>query len=210
MDGGECRGVIEVLDVGHSEDPASLSELMVLHHLLVERQVVGEGSTGHNLGIEVSKGAIRKLARHRGSKRSLVAFTQFLATRFSDARLTVERDRSWIDPKAPREVLHATGPELACVESPQLGTVVITRHALDRYVERFGVRDRSRGWQKLGQRLSRSPLCKVPIPDRARIRKYIRYGQNAEIWRQKNTPVNFVLTSTRHGNRVLLTVFIGE
>lgn len=135
------QGVVNVdlkLDV---DDKPIIAELCALHHLLVEREILGEGRAGNGLIIIVSAGAIKKLKQEKTAKKHLVPFGRFLMTRFREADLLVSPDASWIEPVAnPARTfeMEVTEPPMEVVSFHGIGPVYVTQHVIKRFAQRHG------------------------------------------------------------------------
>jgi len=206
-----------------TEDRAILAEVCAIHHLLCIEQIHGAHRLGVNMEIEVSFGAIRK-ALLKGSlkktskgetdKQHVALFTKFLATKYFEANISVLRQDKWMDIEAQKtknfSVLVNSVP-LVSIETIA-GSVSISRHALNRIVERriakdliqdaddlTGVPDEkwTRAWKFLELVLPASTQVKIPTKELHRISR--RYGQGTTVlWHQSSQCV-FILKWEPHG-----------
>ena len=115
------------------------AELYAIHHLLSVKEVMGSNRSGNGLQIRVSKGAIKKLQKQRSTQHSLYSLTRFLLTRYQEAQISVEKRDDWLSHSFEEySVDNATVREIdEVINVPNIGPVVVTRHALERFVERL-------------------------------------------------------------------------
>jgi hypothetical protein len=115
------------------------AELYAIHHLLSVKEVMGSNRSGNGLQIRVSKGAIKKLQKQRSTQHSLYSLTRFLLTRYQEAQISVEKRDDWLLHSFEEySVDNATVIEIdEVINVPNIGPVVVTRHALERFVERL-------------------------------------------------------------------------
>lgn len=178
--------VAVALNKRYTEDRDILAELGALHHLLCVQQVHGQNRLGTGLTVEVSRGAIKKAVARgalkttdsgRTDKTHVARFAHFLATRFFGARVQVGRR----PPGEPATALHVAitldAPPLARIDSA-VGPVVISRHALNRFVERFAAADMIKAGAEL-----------VDVPDQ----KWTQAWRNLQTFLPKAVPATGML-----------------
>lgn len=132
-------GLLHVKIAANVEDKAIAAELAAIQNLLEVRCVLGNKISGNaKMQLVVSSGAIRKLQRCQSDKVHLAPYANFLCTRFAAAIITVEKDTRWFNGKTPAivEELQVSGPQLETIRLRGLGEVSVTRHVLDRFVDR--------------------------------------------------------------------------
>lgn len=148
----------------HAADKIILAELGAIHHLLCVAEVQGANRLGNGLSIEVSCGAIKKAVAKgalkkddagRTDKLHVAQFSQFLATKYFEASISVVApSRQEFD--EPRIIQNYESeldiPPMAFIPS-EAGNIVVSRHALNRFVERFAAADQI----KAGMALSEVP-----------------------------------------------------
>jgi hypothetical protein len=140
--------VVHLHDV-YKDDRRIIAELGAIHHLLEERHIHGSNRLGDGIKIEVSAGAIRK-ALLKGSlkksdqgdteKKHVAGCATFLATKYFEAEVKVWKNWKDEEPKS-FEFSEITIPEnfpRAGIRCHLLGEdVLITRHAMRRYIGRL-------------------------------------------------------------------------
>lgn len=144
----------------YSDDQVILAELGAIHHLLCVVQVQGTNRLGNGLAIEASCGAIRKAvakgtlkkdAAGRTDKPHVALFSQFLATKFFEASISVVTPGRWALTQ-PRVVQNyeivLDDPPMASIKS-DAGDIVVSRHALNRFVEKFVAAEQIKAGQVL-------------------------------------------------------------
>lgn len=213
--GTQRRGILDVqLDFEH-DDIELLAELAALRYLLFERQVFNR-APGSGLGyrLVVSKGAIRKLALGRSSKRHAQKYAAFLTSRMKGVTIEVSQSMEHmpdVSEEAP-ELLHADRKEYAAthdaIDTPAMGTVYLTAHAVEQYTKRISTGDPKRPWASLVGRLQHPDLQLLPLPERVLRHKARRYGtaDNVEAWGHQDSKFTYLVINN-NGQRTVVTVF---
>ncbi len=184
------------------------AELYAIHHLLSVKEVMGSNRSGNGLQIRVSKGAIRKLQKQRSTQHSLYSLTRFLLTRYQEAQISEEKlgDRlshSFVE----YSVDNATVREIdEVINVPKIGPVVVTRHALERFVERLSDGAPKHPWKALCSKLLCSGLTKTQLPENVAIQKAKKYAQQADFWQHVGSKMYFVVVPSGLV-KTLVTVF---
>ncbi|EJS84077.1 hypothetical protein AAUPMB_21322, partial [Pasteurella multocida subsp. multocida str. Anand1_buffalo] len=147
-------------------------ELYAIHHLLSVKEVMGSNRSGNGLQIRVSKGAIKKLQKQRSTQHSLYSLTRFLLTRYQEAQISVEKRDDWLSHSFEEySVDNATLREIdEVINVPNIGPVV-TRHALERFVERLSDGVPKHPWMALCTKLLCPRLTKTQLPESVTIQK---------------------------------------
>jgi hypothetical protein len=171
------------------------AELYAIHHLLSVKEVMGINRSGNGLQIRVSKGAIKKLQKQRSTQHSLYNLTRFLLTRYQEAKISVEKRDDWIlYPLEQYSVDNVTVRDIdEVINVPNIGPVVVTRHALERFVERLSDGAPKHPWKALCTKLLCSGLTKAQLPESVAIQKAKKYAQEAEFWQHVGSKMHFVI-----------------
>ena len=207
--GGELK-----VDLGEQYDKLAeqqkpiAAELYAIHHLLSVKEVMGSNRSGHGLQIRVSKGAIKKLQKQRSTQHSLYSLTRFLLTRYQEAQISVEKQDDWLSHSFEEySVDNATVRDIdEVINVPKIGPVVVTRHALERFVERLSDGAPKHPWKALCSKLLCSGLTKTQLPKNIAIQKAKKYAQEAEFWQHVGSKMYFVMI-TGDSMKTLVTVF---
>ncbi|MDF5129481.1 hypothetical protein P3606_24680, partial [Vibrio parahaemolyticus] len=105
--GTKSSGILAVkIDFSH-QDSDLISELSAIQYLLFEEKVMGrEPGSGSGYKLVVSKGAIKKLARGKSTKKHAQKFAAFLQNRMAGVQIEVSQSRGFMaDPKSCVTVL---------------------------------------------------------------------------------------------------------
>lgn len=227
-------GVLTVsLNNRFSLDRPILAELGALHHLLYVREIHGQRRLGNGLRIEVSAGAIKKAVAKGSLKREdsgktdkehVARFSAFLATKYFEASVEVVQPNKWADMPSNRLV----NQSIAIDDYPDaklssvLGEVVVRRHALNRFVERFTAASEiaagasimeipdarwTRAWKSLDTILPQAETVMIPPKEAKRIAE--RYGQGVIALQHRSSQSVFVLKQNSFGLS-LVTVLCGD
>ncbi|TPE55026.1 hypothetical protein FJM67_02945 [Maribrevibacterium harenarium] len=184
------------------------AEVYAIHHLLSVKEVMGSNRSGNGLQIRVSKGAIKKLQKQRSTQHSLYSLTRFLLTRYQEAQISVEKRDDWLSHSFEEySVDNATVREIdEVINVPNIGPVVVTRHALERFVERLSDGAPKHPWKALYSKLLCPQLEKSKLPEKVATKKAKKYSHEAELWWHMESKIHFVIVPTE-SIKTLVTVF---
>lgn len=210
------KGILDVkLDFEH-EDAALIAELIALQYLLFEKKVFNrEPGSGNGYKLVVSKGAIKKLALGKSNKKHAVKFAAFLTNRMKGVAIEVSQSRDLMatpEEQAP-EVLHGNREVYARtfdpVETPAMGTILVTQHAVDRYQERITSGDPKKPWASLVGRLMHPELRKIDPGKRVLAHKARKYGDDnkTEYWSHPTSSFVYQVLRESSGAGILVTVY---
>lgn len=218
------KGVVEVrLDVD-SIDVELIAELGVIRYLIMECRVFNRTpSSGTGIRLCVSKGAIKKLTKGTSDKGYASRFAAFLTSRLLGVEIQVshsmkhmidEDDEGYAESFSHLDVStteYMTPHEV--IETPAMGLVAITKHALERYSQRLGIMGNSqivkRPWASLARRLRNPELLQQSLDANVLAHKYRKYGSNSkvEIWKHPTDLLHFTVVVSPENQRTLVTVF---
>lgn len=220
---------------GWMEDRSILAELAALHHLITIKEVQGMNRLGNGLLVEVSAGAIKK-AVAKGSlkkedagttaKAHVAHFSTFLATKYFEATIEVVPAGKWMECEAKRivdDVITVEEYPDVRIESV-LGGVVVRRHALNRFVERFmaaseiaagrtlaDIPDQrwTRAWKSLATILPQATRITIPPKEAQRI--VSKYGMGVHVLHHWGSQNVFVIKEYGNARSLdLVTVLRGD
>ena len=218
------KGVVEVrLDAG-STDVELIAELAAIRHLIMDCCVFGRTpSSGTGIRLCVSKGAIKKLTKGTSAKGYAIRFAALLTSRLLGVEIQVshsmkymihEDDESYAESFSHLDVNtteYMTPHEV--IETPVLGQVAITKHALERYSERLAIVDKGqvvrRPWASLAKRLGNPGIRLQRLDPKVLAHKYRKYGDSSavEIWKYPTDSLHFTVVVSPENQRILVTVF---
>lgn len=194
--GGELKvNLGEQYDKLPEQQKPIAAELYAIHYLLSMKEVMGSNRSGNGLQIRVSKGAIKKLQKQRSTQHSLYSLTRFLLTRYQEAQISVEKRDDWLSYSFEEySVDNLTVRDIdEVINVPSIGPVVVTRHALERFVERFSDGMPMHPWKALCSKLLCSALTKAQLPESVTIQKEKKYAKEAEFWQHAGSKMHFVM-----------------
>lgn len=218
------KGVINVCLDASSTDVELIAELAAIRHLIMDCCVLGRTPTS-GLGIRlcVSKGAIKKLTKGTSDKGYASRFAAFLTSRLLGVEIQVshsmkymidEDDEGYAESFSHLDVStteYMTPHEV--IETPAMGQVAITKHALERYSQRLGGIDNGkivkRPWASLARRLRNPELLQQSLDANVLTHKYRKYGNDSkvEIWKHPTDLLHFTVVVSPEKQRTLVTVF---
>lgn len=207
--GKNFNGVLEVDLRRAVADKPVIAEMFALRYLLEDKQVCGENRTGEGMRITVSSGAIKKAQRSDTDKTHLVRYAQFLATRFRDAEIEVEKDDSWVSNIAESTAPVRLDANQAIDELIYLhgfGDVVLSRHVLERYMERNKVKGFAKAYKSLKRVAASSVIKPVLYSQNWELNKCLKHGVNAKVFNHADSLINFIVSLEEGGRNVLTTV----
>lgn len=174
--------IIEVKVTGtkYADSMADAAELYVMWLVLCHWEHAGHQRTARNIYFEVSRGAIKKVVRTESTKVELNELAYFLRTRFYGVSIVVDKKPKWIDWSAPSDmsvVLDDSTLPAPWVDVPGLGSVVITRHAIEEYAADTGHEIKPENiYGRIVERM-REGMFDVEISKRVEEHKRRRHGE---------------------------------
>jgi len=131
-----------------------------------------------------------------------------LLTRYQEAQISVEKRDDWLSHSFEEySVDNATVREIdEVINVPNIGPVVVTRHALERFVERLSDGAPKHPWKALCKKLTSPALIKTQLPERVAIHKLKKYAQQTEFWQLDGCKLHFVIVPN-DSIKSLVTVF---
>ncbi|KHF24675.1 hypothetical protein JV46_02320 [Solemya velum gill symbiont] len=131
-----------------------------------------------------------------------------MLTRYQEAQFSVEKRDDWLSHSFEEySVDNATVREIdEVINVPNIGPVVVTRHALERFMERLSDGVPKHPWKALCSKLLCSGLTKAQLPESVAIQKSKKYAQEAEFWQHVGSKIYFVMIPGG-SIKTLVTVF---
>lgn len=205
--GGTRSGLVNVTMHADVSDPLIAAELYAAHWLLTIKEVLGSKRSGTGVKIVFSRGAVKKLIRKDSSKVDLAIYARYLTTRFDKAVLEVSKDVFELTDTASEDAIHVNEPPQTLVDAGNLGTIEISEHAIDRYVERSNSGEISNAWPSLLKRLANKEMRQVTLSDELLRKKKAKYQAGQEIWKHPDDTTHYVVVRNNVGVGTLVTVF---
>jgi hypothetical protein len=209
-------GILDVyLDFAH-EDCALLAELIALRYLLFKKKVFDrEPGGGGGYRLTVSKGAIKKLANKKSSKKHAFKFSSFLTNRMDGVVIEVSQAKTImpsIDDCEPEIIGGEKGVYARTFDEitvPAIGRLLVTQHAVDQYQSRISSGAPKNPWASLVKRLSHPSLRVFPLDPKVLAHKARKYGRsdNVEAWSHPTSSFIYLVIRNDDDERVLVTVF---
>lgn len=216
--GTVCKGILDVhVDFEHEEIDL-VAELAAIRYLIFERRVFNRApSAGNGYKLVVSKGAIRKLALGKSTKKFAEKFASFLSSRLQGAVIDVSQNMEFMASLEEAEIqtLHVERKVYANtydeIDTPAIGKILITRHAVERYQERITSGDPKKPRGSLVRRLLHPGLHQIPLTDKILRHKERKYGRDnqVEAWRHPDSRMTFLFV-IEEGQRILVSAFEAE
>lgn len=211
------RGILTMKVEFDCNDPTLIAELAAIRHLLFERKVFNcEVLDGVGIKLYVGRGAIKKLSRASSSKSEVFGYAAFVRTRLAGVTIEVCRKPSEFLPEltddVSKEDVTVSFDEYyrphEPYETPAMGTLYITYHALEAYIDKISTGDPRRPFKSLVKRLNNPKLEQVPLPERVLKHKARKYGpdKTVEAWSMPHGDFTY-LCALENGKRTLVTVF---
>ncbi|HDZ39588.1 MAG TPA: hypothetical protein ENH62_15160 [Marinobacter sp.] len=204
------NGAILVRSEKALPDIEIIAELTAAKHLIMERTILGNTvRNGTGVHLTFSRGAIKKLATGKSAKKHLQKYAAFLSSRLVGAQVEVNKkmDRLPCDDTPASEVVSPDARTYIELETPAIGRVLISDHALQRFIERFFPGKQENALKSLEERLLNPELRPVKLPENVRAHKDRKYGQERRrVYRHPTDVVHFGVI-TRGEDQILVTVF---
>lgn len=211
---GKGNGILDVNLNFKTSNQEVAGELIAINHLVYEKKVTGSPSlSGKNMNLTVSCGAIKKLYKKKSDKRDMFGFAKFMIFRMQGVNLKIGKSMLNMPDVREKEpvVLNANYSDYSMhneiIETPAMGRIEITQHAVDRYEERSGGFANS-AFESLAGRLMHAELRRLELTDRVLRQKCIKHGKagNVEAWNHPDSQVVY-LCIVENGRRIVVTVF---
>lgn len=200
------------------QDGSLIAELCAIRFLLFEKKVFKvDPTSGHGYKLVVSSGAIKKLYNGKSQKKQAEPYAAFLSARMQGVTIEVGHPFGPLDhddPNADIDYCEATATSFRTiaqtVDTPCIGPVVVTLHAIQRFKERGnpGGDEIQKPWASLVRQLQSPALRRIQLADEVlehKARKYAAQGES-EFWSAPDSALRFVIV--RNGEtRTLVTVF---
>lgn len=201
---GRKQGVIEVSIADQTTpDAAIVAELSALHFLLSHKEVCGADRAGNSMELNVTFGAIKKIAQGTSNKRHLMAHGRFLMTRFAESSISVSKSDSWISEARAdnrREELIIDEPLPEVIQVNGVGKVGLSFHIIERMMERANYASIGAAWRHLRDMLGSSRVSEVQLPAAVVREKIAKHGSIGKHLRVPSEPWHFVVS---HGGRFM-------
>lgn len=217
--GTKKHGILDVTLDFANEESALLGELVAMQHLLFNKKVFDrEPGSGNGYKLVVSKGAIRKLALEKSTKKFAVKFAGFLTNRMKGVNIEVSQNYEFmptVDECEPEQLggeRSVYAKTFDAVDTPAMGRVLVTQHAVEQYQERITSGSPKKPWASLVGRLKHPELRIQPLDKKVLAHKARKYGRsdNVEAWGHPTSSFTYLVIRNENDERVLVTVFERE
>lgn len=221
LDDSATKGIVRVTGITELADAHVIAELCALRYLVCERTIFGNSIAPRGSRIEVSAGAIKKLWRMDTAKDHIVPYGRFLYPTFEDCSFEVKKNALLqslplreIPASAkgiqPIETIEATYSNWIEVPCAALGNepVGITRHALERYQERFNVKFVKTAIQSIKRLLASPTVCEISKGDLAQASSQIKSRKNGRYF--LNTSAKILFVCVPEGSKWVIATAYGE
>jgi hypothetical protein len=213
----EKNGVLKVVFPFDNVDIESMAELVAINYLVIQKQVMGEATGGAGKTFYLSKGAARKAILRRTDKKQIIKFGAFASFLLPMAEFLTNKkyiqkqpiNRQNID-TVNVDIGEYTDTKLE-VESPSVGQVVLTAHAVKRYQDRLIEEsgDVKNPLRSLINRMKNSELIEVQLPAKVVQHKQKKYDDGPfRVFKHPDSTVNFGFVQKPDGRMYLVTVFV--
>lgn len=209
-------GTVEVMLADATEDAEVMAELVAIKYLLFDMKVfdrVPMSAKGYKL--VVSRGAIKKLAQGRSDKQHLKRHAYILSTTLKGIAIEVAHRADWVTEQTHENVERIDESAIRIrnhdiVDTPVMGKVLITQHAVDQYQTRSPSEAPSVPRATLIKRITHPDLVNFALDERVLAHKARRYGRsdNVEVWGHETSTTRFLtVRDEEEGIRTLVTVY---
>ena len=214
--GTKRRGFIYV-DNLVGKDINVAAELIALRYLLFKHKIFDrEPVTGKGYELHVSSNKIRQIAKGKSSFKHLATYSHFLKTIMDGVatKLTDNTDEylpGLNDEDVPIEYIDSTDKiEFGIVDTPAMGRIKLTKHAIDQYGDRHHCGDLNKPVQSLIRRIKHDSIQKKPLPENVVKHKLGKYGtvENLEVWNHDSSQMHYVVLRDHRSNiGTLVTIY---
>jgi len=220
--GTQMKGVLAItVNFSAAEkDIPVIAELIAIRYLVVEKKVFGSvPKGGSSIRLCVGSREIPQLVKEQENNAFAGRFAGFLAGRMAGIGIEVSDNREFMVTEEEIRGCEETfildepghyGERHEQVDTPAMGKVWVTAHAVQRYQERdTGANGETmkNPWSSFTKRIMNPDLQQTPLNARARIHKLIAHGSETEVWCHPSDTLRFVLSIGTDGSKYLVTVF---
>lgn len=208
--GLQRQGKVKVnipLDVS---DKLAIAELSAMQYIIDELEVIGSQPPLKGVQMVFSSGAIKKIHDQKSDKRHLYPFAYFLTTRFASVDVKVDKDDSWIMPRADnlQSELTITEPLGQLINIPHLGKVAVTRHVIDQYTQRMNNIEPHLAWKQLNKTLDNAKMETIATDEKRKIHDQLHHAQEGVRLYDQLTKWCFVIADNKYGKKAIVTAYI--
>ncbi|QSV17578.1 hypothetical protein [Photobacterium ganghwense] len=217
--GTKRTGIVDVCFSFKSDEVASLAELVVCRELIFNRKILNSEPpvSGQGIKLVFSAGATKKHFLQRSTSITGKKLAKFVGHRLADAKLVVSKDMEFMADEVSTAIeridvnpedYYSTNTE---IDTPAIGRLNVTLHAIDQYEERVTGGKPLKGWASLKKRLENTELCQRKLPPKVLEHKARKYGRadNIEVWAHPSSTLHF-LCLVDEGVKTLVTCFERE
>ncbi|EGQ9302096.1 hypothetical protein F7U75_14065 [Vibrio vulnificus] len=199
------NGVIDVR-VSQIEHRIAVAELTVARYLLWDRQVFGH-RPGSGKGLEIGFSCATLRSLKQSSSNELRQASQYLKTWLDGVQLNPEEIVGVAASTDQIPMIQPYRLPQPVFDSPVLGPVAISRHAIQRYQERFRHGYAKSPWLSLQRQLCNPELRQARLSDRTRFQKLLKHGDDgSQIWHHPTGELYFLLVP-QETHWLVVTVF---
>ncbi|ELB2804444.1 hypothetical protein QNE90_000082 [Vibrio alginolyticus] len=199
------NGVIDVR-VSQIEHRIAVAELTVARYLLWDCQVFGHRPGGGN-GIEIGFPHATLQSLKQSTSNELQQASQYLKTWLDGVKLKPDEIVGVATVNEHIPVIQPYCSSQPVFDSPVLGPMAISRHAIQRYQERFRHGYTKSPWLSLQRQLCNPELRQARLSDRTRFQKLLKHGYDgSQIWHHSTGDLYFLLVP-QETHWLVVTVF---
>lgn len=203
--GPDNNGIV-VVDNLPSLDTEIAAELVAIKHLLFKYRVFKrELISGRGVALHISNPHIKKLASHKSTKRHLTRYATFIEEGLEDVTFVLEQKRkdSQLFNRDNQLTIDANeNVAVGIYPTEAIGNIRITKHALDRYVERNESGDLTNPKASLLKRLKNPSIQPLKLPIhvlKAKTDRYLPFKQKhdqyqVEYWGHPGHKIFFTIS----------------
>ena len=189
--GLQRNGSIKV-EVGATENRVVIAELTALRYLLWEGLAFNRRPiSGKGIRVRLPELTLKSI---QGFKCDAVQLaSQFLSSWLVDVDIQAGGiDIDGIELQETEQSITPYDVAQPCFDTPVLGKIAISKHALERYLERSSNGSPKLPWFSLFKQLSSDRLSRVKLPEEVRFQKLLKHGNdNVQVWRHSTGNLYF-------------------
>lgn len=217
---GRRKGIIKINLEFDCDEPDLVAELIAIRYLMLEKLgtsgVLHPGVMKHHR-LVVSKGAIRKLALNKSSKKFAIKFASYLRSRLKGITIETSHSKELESIEECDDVVTETldaetrvyAQDHYKLDTPAMGKLWVSNHAVEQYQARITTGDPKNPWASLFTRLRHPDLELHPLDEKVASHKRRKYGRsdNVEVWGHKTSCFRYLVVTNQDKKKTLVTVF---
>jgi hypothetical protein len=209
------NGFVRVISTGEPDQPA-IAELIAFRYLLFSENVFDrEIISGKGYEYRFSTPVIKKVLNRKSTKDHIARWASFIPTHLDGLifKQITPHEEQFLPALGCRHDVIEINPQqlddIGFFDTPALGKLRITAHAIDQYVKRHDCGDLNNPKSSLIRRLRHPGLKQMTLPEEVMNHKHRKYGRIdvTEFWGHPDGNIFFTVLRSESGIGTVITTW---